>query len=206
LAAFFELSGLAVGGIGSRGTRSLCPQPKCAQTSADNIFCGVGTNYAGWGNRNPRRQRLAVTRSIVPCQQLVLPRTPRQESDHYARLSNRGRRSLGLPFSDRLSAGVLFGLGRVRIFLTLEPEPKPIHVALLRGSKHARWKHIAQVPDGSRSRSSVIGVYYLKLSTFLIALTASAANASGSLQTTLSKLPRPHGPVDPRISDSGQSR
>ncbi len=116
-----------------------------------------------------------MTRSIVPCQQLVLPRTPRQESDHYARLSNRGRRSLGLPFSDRLSAGVLFGLGRVRIFLTLEPEPKPIHVALLRGSKHARWKHIAQVPDGSRSRSSVIGVYYLKLSTFLIALTQTLA-------------------------------
>src|SRR5690349_14197477 len=28
-----------------------------------------------------------------------------------------------------------------------------------------------------------------------IALTASAANASGSVQTTLSKLPRPHRPV-----------
>src|SRR5258708_29913304 len=37
-----------------------------------------------------------------------------------------------------------------------------------------------------------------------ITLTAAAANAGSSLQTTLSKLPRVKGSADLRISDSGQ--
>ncbi len=58
-------------------------------------------------------------------------------------------------------------------------------------------KDTADVVYPQLAESTLVGVLHFP---------KGGSDYRGALQTTLSKLPRPHGPADPRISDSGQFR